>query len=58
MAKSSDWMPGPRTEILAMCQNWLLYVTEDRQTACVCCRCENQKGQVGQWGPVVSAIIP
>ncbi|MDR2808256.1 MAG: hypothetical protein LBB43_04515 [Spirochaetaceae bacterium] len=24
----------------------------------VCCRYENQKGEVGQWGPVVSAIIP
>jgi hypothetical protein len=27
-------------------------------SAWVCCRYENQKGEVGQWGPVVSAIIP
>jgi hypothetical protein len=27
-------------------------------TAYICCRYENQKGDVGQWGPVVSAVIP
>jgi hypothetical protein len=27
-------------------------------TAYVCCRYENRKGETGQWGPVVSAIIP
>jgi hypothetical protein len=30
---STDWMPGPRTEILAMCRNWLEYITTERQTA-------------------------
>ncbi|MDR1219844.1 MAG: hypothetical protein LBK73_09585 [Treponema sp.] len=32
MAKTTDWMPGPRTESLAMCQNWILYMTGDRRT--------------------------
>jgi hypothetical protein len=32
MAKTRDWMPGPRTEILAMCRNWLDYITAERQT--------------------------
>jgi hypothetical protein len=27
-------------------------------TAYVCCRYENGKGEVGQWGPVASAVIP
>ena len=27
-------------------------------TVYVCCRYENQKGEVGQWGPVASAVIP
>jgi hypothetical protein len=27
-------------------------------TAYVCCRYENGKGETGQWGPVVSAVIP
>jgi hypothetical protein len=27
-------------------------------TVWVCCRYENQKGEVGQWGPVLSTIIP
>jgi hypothetical protein len=37
----------------------LLFDAEDGgMTAYVCCRYENQKGEVGQWGPVVSAIIP
>jgi hypothetical protein len=31
---------------------------ESGMTAFFCSRYENQKGQVGQWGPVVSAIIP
>ncbi|MDR2633859.1 MAG: hypothetical protein LBC51_09625 [Treponema sp.] len=33
MAKSSDWMPGSRTGILAMCLSWILYLTEARRTA-------------------------
>jgi hypothetical protein len=37
----------------------LLFDAEDGgMTAYVCCRYENQKGETGQWGPVVSAIIP
>jgi hypothetical protein len=28
------------------------------KTVYVCCRYENQKGEAGQWGPVVSAVIP
>jgi hypothetical protein len=37
----------------------LLFDTEDQgMTAYVCCRYENQKGEVGQWGPVASAVIP
>ncbi|MHB9292475.1 hypothetical protein Holit_01573 [Hollandina sp. SP2] len=30
MAKSNDWMPGPRTEILVMCRNWIAYMMPDR----------------------------
>ncbi|MFP3091275.1 hypothetical protein LQZ21_13215 [Treponema sp. TIM-1] len=33
MAKSSDWMPGPRTEILAMYHNWISYLTAELRTA-------------------------
>jgi hypothetical protein len=37
----------------------ILFDAEDAgMTAYVCCRYENGKGEVGQWGPVVSAIIP
>ena len=37
----------------------LIFDAEDGgMTVYVCCRYENQKGEVGQWGPVVSAIIP
>jgi hypothetical protein len=37
----------------------LLFDAEDAgMTAYVCARYENQKGETGQWGPVVSAIIP
>jgi hypothetical protein len=37
----------------------LTFDAEERgMTAWVCCRYENQKGDVGQWGPVASAIIP
>jgi hypothetical protein len=37
----------------------ILFDAEDGgRTAWVCCRYENQKGETGQWGPVVSAIIP
>jgi hypothetical protein len=31
---------------------------EGGMTAWVCCRYENGKGEAGQWGPVVSAIVP
>jgi hypothetical protein len=30
---STDWLPGPRAEILSMCGNWLSYMTEARRTA-------------------------
>ncbi|MDR2194687.1 MAG: hypothetical protein LBP19_09560 [Treponema sp.] len=30
---SNDWMPGPRSEILAMCRNWISYMTTERRTA-------------------------
>jgi hypothetical protein len=33
MAKKTDWLPGSRTEILAMCLSWILYLTEVRRTA-------------------------
>jgi hypothetical protein len=37
----------------------LIFDAEDAgKTVYVCCRYENQKGEAGQWGPVVSAIIP
>jgi hypothetical protein len=37
----------------------LLFDAEDAgMTAFVCCRYENGKGETGQWGPVVSAVIP
>ena len=37
----------------------LLFDAEDRgKTVYICCRYENQKGKVGQWGPVASATIP
>jgi hypothetical protein len=32
MALYGDWMPGPRAEILSMCQNWISYMTADRRT--------------------------
>jgi hypothetical protein len=32
---------------------------EDRgKTVCFCLRYENSKGKAGQWGPIVSAVIP
>jgi hypothetical protein len=37
----------------------LLFDAEDAgKTVYVCCRYENQKGDTGQWGPVVSYVIP
>jgi hypothetical protein len=27
---STDWMPGARSEILAMCMKWMAYMTEER----------------------------
>jgi hypothetical protein len=35
MAKKTDWLPGSRTEILAMCLSWILCLTEVRRTAWV-----------------------
>ena len=32
--------------------------SESGMTAYFCARYENQKGQYGAWGPVVSAVIP
>jgi hypothetical protein len=31
MTKQSDWLPRGRAEVLAMCQNWLLYLTDTRR---------------------------
>jgi hypothetical protein len=37
----------------------IVFDAEDAgKTVYVCCRYENQKGDEGQWGPVVSSIIP
>jgi hypothetical protein len=37
----------------------IVFDTEDQgMTAYICCRYENQKGEVGDWGPVTSIIIP
>ncbi|MDR0601923.1 MAG: hypothetical protein LBG42_06030, partial [Treponema sp.] len=33
MPKSNDWVPSTRVEILAMCRNWNVYMTEARRTA-------------------------
>ena len=33
MAINTDWMPGPRSDILVMCRNWISYMTTDRRTA-------------------------
>jgi hypothetical protein len=33
MADHDDWMPGPRSDILSMCGNWITYMTSDRRTA-------------------------
>jgi hypothetical protein len=33
MVKSTDWLPGSRTGVLAMCLSWILYLTEVRRTA-------------------------
>jgi hypothetical protein len=33
MAKYEDWMPGPRAKVLAMCRNWLAYMTTEQRTA-------------------------
>jgi hypothetical protein len=33
MAYNDDWMPGPRSEMLAMCRNWINYMTAERRTA-------------------------
>ena len=35
------------------------FAPEDRRkTACFCFRYENSKGQTGQWGQIISAVIP
>jgi hypothetical protein len=37
----------------------LLFDAEDAgMTVYICCRYENGKGEMGQWGPVVSIVIP
>ncbi|MDR1326722.1 MAG: hypothetical protein LBK00_11880 [Treponema sp.] len=33
MAKTTDWLPGSRTDVLAMCANWISYLSKVRQTA-------------------------
>ena len=33
MSKTSDWLPGPRTEIIEMCRTWNEYLTTARRTA-------------------------
>jgi hypothetical protein len=30
---STDWLPGSRAAILAMCRNWISYTTEERRKA-------------------------
>ena len=30
---STDWLPGPRTEILAMCRKWIAYLIATLRTA-------------------------
>jgi hypothetical protein len=29
----TDWMPGKRADQLAMCRNWISYMTAERRTA-------------------------
>jgi hypothetical protein len=37
----------------------ILFDSEDSgKTVYVCCCYENRKGEVGQWGPVASSVIP
>ncbi|MDR2887402.1 MAG: hypothetical protein LBV26_05290, partial [Bacteroidales bacterium] len=31
---------------------------DSRKNACFCLRYENSKGRAGQWGPMISAVIP
>jgi hypothetical protein len=33
MSYNHDWIPGPRTEILEMCRDWIQYLTADRRAA-------------------------
>jgi hypothetical protein len=33
MAKNTDWLPGSRTGVLAMCLSWILCLTAARRTA-------------------------
>jgi hypothetical protein len=33
MAYNKDWMPGPRSEILAMCQKWIMIMDAETRTA-------------------------
>jgi hypothetical protein len=32
MGKITDWFPGKRADVLAMCLNWLHYLTAERRT--------------------------
>jgi hypothetical protein len=36
MSKTSDWFPGPRTEIIELCRTWIEYLTAARRTAWGC----------------------
>jgi hypothetical protein len=33
MQTNRDWMPGPRPEILSMCQNWIAIMDAETRTA-------------------------
>jgi hypothetical protein len=39
-------------------EKFVIDAEEAGMTVYICCRYENAKGQVGDWGPVVSAVIP
>jgi hypothetical protein len=39
-------------------QKFIFEKEDSRKTAVFCLRYENSKGEAGQWGPVVSAVIP
>jgi hypothetical protein len=47
----SDWMPGPRSEILAMCRNRIGYMTAERRTAWGLCPLRERERGNGPLGP-------